>query len=450
MSDFLVDLGANPTARNIIKSLGLPIPMPQQLARGNGAYEAQPLKGKTVVVGAADGGTAGKQVAATIEACGATVKDSAADKVDVLVFDATGVSGAADLKALYSFFHPAISNVKACGRIVVLARVPELVKDLGASVAARSVEGFVRSAAKEVGKRGATANLIYVEKGAEAKIDAPLRFFASTRSAFVDGQAVRVTKAVDVPADAPASKVLAGKVALVTGAARGIGEATATRLAAEGAHVVCLDVPFDLDTLNATTAKVGGTALPMDITDAEAPRKIADFLKDKFGGVDIVVHNAGVTRDKTLARMKEQFWDMVININLAAILAIDEVLFGEDVINDGGRVVCLSSIGGIAGNMGQTNYGLTKAGVIGYVQAQSKAAAKKGITVNAVAPGFIETRMTAAMPVGIREAGRRLSSLSQGGQPQDVAELITFLSTPGSAGVTGNVVRVCGQSLVGA
>lgn len=475
MSDFLVDLGANPTARNIIKSLGLPIPMPQSLARGTGAYDPQPLKGKTVVVGASAGQTASKDMLNTLSAAGATLKaagysdatteikkvadkakinvtaeaDATKVKADVLVFDATGVSNAQELKALYEFFHPTIKNVNANGRIVILARVPELVKNLNASVAARAVEGFVRSAAKEIGKKGATANLIYVEKGAENKIDTPLRFFTSVRSAFVDGQNVRVTKQVDMP-ESPVTKVLDGKVALVTGAARGIGEATAMRLAAEGAHVVCLDVPFDMDTLNATTAKVGGTALPMDITNPDAPREIAGFLKDKFGGVDIVIHNAGVTRDKTLARMKEQFWDMVININLAAILAIDEVLFGEEIINENGRVIALSSIGGIAGNMGQTNYGATKAGVIGYIQAQSKAAAKRNICVNAVAPGFIETRMTAAMPVGIREAGRRLSSLSQGGQPEDVAELITFLSTPGSAGVNGNVVRVCGQSLVGA
>ena len=141
---------------------------------------------------------------------------------------------------------------------------------------------------------------------------------------------------------------------------------------------------------------------------------------------------------------------MVLSINLGAILAIDEVLLGEQVINDGGRIVCLSSIGGIAGNMGQTNYGATKAGLIGYVAAQSAEQAKRGITVNAVAPGFIETRMTAEMPFMIREAGRRMNSLSQGGQPEDVAELIKFLTTPGAVGITGQTIRVCGQSLIGA
>ena len=126
------------------------------------------------------------------------------------------------------------------------------------------------------------------------------------------------------------------------------------------------------------------------------------------------------------------------------------MLWGEKVLNDHGNVVCLSSIGGIAGNAGQTNYGATKAGLIGYVQTAAKAHAERGITINAVAPGFIETRMTAEMPFALREAGRRLNSLSQGGQPEDVAELITFLATPGASGITGNVIRVCGQSLIGA
>lgn len=479
MSDFLVELGQNQTAMNIIKALGLPIPTPQVLAREKGAYADAQLQGNKVLVGAADGSSCVTQMLKSIvdagaeamvvgygegtpvlvaagEAAGAkpTVLAPHATpknlKANGLVFDATGCKNADDLKALYNFFHPLVGKIAICGRIVVLASLPEAEKNVEAQVAARAVEGFVRSIAKEVGKKGATANVIYVEKGAEGKIDAPLTFFLSKRSAFVDGQPVRVTKAVKLPTKLKATGKLEGKTALVTGAARGIGAATAQRLADEGAHVVCLDVPFDRKTLDDTVAKVGGTALPMDVTDANAPRAIADFLKSNFGGVDIVIHNAGVTRDKTLRNMKEHLWDMVININLKAILEIDAVLFGEEIINKDGRVVALSSIGGIAGNMGQTNYGATKAGVIGYINARSPEAAKRGITVNAVAPGLIETQMTAAMPFGIREAGRRLSSLSQGGQPEDIAELVTFFSLPNAAGVTGNVVRCCGQSLVGA
>jgi 3-oxoacyl-[acyl-carrier protein] reductase len=243
---------------------------------------------------------------------------------------------------------------------------------------------------------------------------------------------------------------LQGKIALVTGAARGIGAATAARLAAEGAHVVGLDIPADRETLDKTVAGIGGTALPLDITDAAAPTRIAEFLKEKFGGVDIVVHNAGVTRDKTLAKMPEHFWNLVLEINLAAIARIDAQLYAQKMLRDEGRIVVLSSIGGIAGNVGQTNYGATKAALIGYVRASAPLLAERGICINGVAPGFIETRMTAAMPFLIREVGRRMNSLSQGGQPQDVAEAITFLSTPGVAGITGQILRVCGQSLIGA
>src|SRR5205823_1037714 len=119
-------------------------------------------------------------------------------------------------------------------------------------------------------------------------------------------------------------------------------------------------------------------------------------------------------------------------------------------IHPGGRIVCVSSISGIAGNAGQTNYSTSKAGVIGSVQTFAPLVAQRGVTINAVAPGFIETQMTAAMPIATREAGRRMNSMSQGGLPVDVAETVAWFASPGSGGVTGQVVRVCGQSLLGA
>ena len=140
----------------------------------------------------------------------------------------------------------------------------------------------------------------------------------------------------------------------------------------------------------------------------------------------------------------------VVAVNLTSQELADEVLLDEGVIREGGRIISVSSIGGIAGNRGQTNYGASKAGVIGRVRALAAQVHDRGITVNAVAPGFIETKMTADMPVGPREAGRRLNSLSQGGLPVDVAETVAWFAAPGSSGVTGNVTRVCGQSLIGA
>jgi 3-oxoacyl-[acyl-carrier protein] reductase len=440
--------------RNVIKTLGLPTP--QQLARAEGPYQERFLEGERVLTGATANASAIAGIASTLDAAGATVeradKPSPADddKYDALVFDATQMADVAELRALYDFFHPVARKLTGNARIVVLASQPEAMESVSAASAARAVEGFVRSIAKEIGQLGSTANMLYVEPGAEERVATPLRFFLSDYSSFVDGQPLTVTRAGAMPETVPTTQPLQNKVALVTGGARGIGAATAERLAREGATVVCLDIPQDQDTLEETVAGFGGTALPLDITADDAPRQIADFMKEKFGGVDIVVHNAGVTRDKTLANMPEHYWDMVMAINLQAILNVDEVLSGENIINEHGRVICLCSIGGIAGNRGQTNYGATKAGLIGFVERRGATDRDRGVTVNAVAPGFIETRMTAEMPFGVREGGRRLSSLSQGGEPRDVAEAITFLSTPGAGGISGNVLRVCGQSLLGA
>jgi 3-oxoacyl-[acyl-carrier protein] reductase len=143
-------------------------------------------------------------------------------------------------------------------------------------------------------------------------------------------------------------------------------------------------------------------------------------------------------------------WDSVLDVNLSSQERINDVLLERGLIPDGGRLVGVASIAGIAGNRGQTNYATSKAGVIGLVQSMAPALAGRGITVNAVAPGFIETKMTAKMPVMLREAGRRMNSMAQGGLPVDVAETIAWFASPGSGGITGNVVRVCGQSLLGA
>ena len=283
--------------------------------------------------------------------------------------------------------------------------------------------------------------------GAEQQLESSVRFFLSTRSAYVSGQVVRIGKSDSAPATNPVAP-LTGKVALVTGASRGIGAAIAETLARDGATVIGLDIPPAMEDLQRVTSAINGKALACDITDEKAPTLIADFIDEHFGGVDLVIHNAGITRDKTLGNMPEHFWDMTIAVNLTAEELIDEELAKRELMKENGRIVCISSISGIAGNFGQTNYSTAKSGVIGYVEAMARQL-KKGVTINAVAPGFIETQMTAAMPVTIREAGRRMNSLSQGGQPVDVAETIAWYCSPASSGVNGNVVRVCGQSLIG-
>ncbi|MDQ3760107.1 MAG: 3-oxoacyl-ACP reductase, partial [Actinomycetota bacterium] len=376
--------------------------------------------------------------------------DAAADaRFKALAFDATGISDSEELRELWAFFQPTIRAVERSGRIIVLGSVPESCGSPRESTAQRALEGFTRAVGKEV-RKGASAQLIQVDRGAEGAIDSTLRFFLSPRSAYVSGQVVRIAEPVaEIPAldwDRP----LHGKVALVTGASRGIGAAIAEVLSRDGAHVMGLDVPALSADLDELVGGIGGSALAVDITEDDAPARIADHLANEHEGVDVVVHNAGVTRDKTLGRMDAGRWDLLMDINLSAQERIDDDLLERALLRPNGRLVGVSSISGIAGNAGQTNYSTSKAGVIGRVEAMAPVVGTAGVTINAVAPGFIETAMTQAMPVPTREAGRRMNSMLQGGLPLDVAEAIAWFASPASAGVTGNVVRVCGQSLIGA
>ncbi|GAA5047521.1 3-oxoacyl-ACP reductase [Nocardia callitridis] len=376
---------------------------------------------------------------------------SANERFGALVFDATGIGTVEELSQLFEFFQPAMRSLAASARIVVIGTTPELTASVDEQIAQRALEGFTRSVGKEL-LRGATAQLVYLHPEAPAGasgLESTLRFLLSAKSAFVDGQVIRVGKE-DSTAPADWDRPLDGKVAVVTGAARGIGATIAEVFARDGAQVIVADIPAAGEALSETANKVGGTALALDVTSPDAAEKLAEFAQERFGRIDIIVHNAGITRDKLLANMDEGRWNSVINVNLAAPHRITEGLVSRGALSEGGRVIDVSSIAGIAGNRGQTNYGASKAGVIGMVNAESPKLAEKGITINAVAPGFIETAMTAAIPVGTREAGRLMSSLLQGGQTVDVAETIAYFASPASNAVTGNIVRVCGQSLIGA
>ncbi len=442
MSDFLLELGQKAWARKAISTLGLPLPMPQALERGEGSWKVDELSGRAVLLGGFDD----KAVSTVVSEMGA--RDAGADeKVHALVYDARDAKNVGDLERLYEFFHANIRRLGTSGRIVLLGLAANEETPAETAAAAAALTGFTKSVAKEVGKKGATANVIYVEEGAEHNIAGPLRFFLSPRSAFVDGQVVTVSKTAKPRKKVTWAKPLDGKTALVTGAARGIGEEIARRLAEEGAKVIALDIPQSKDELEAVARKIGGVALLVDIT---APDAVDTILAeaDKHGGLDIVVNNAGITRDKTLANMDNKLWNQAINVNLKAALDITEGALSK--MKPGGRAIFLSSIAGIAGNFGQTNYGAAKAGIIGAVKNLGPKFAAKGSTVNGVAPGFIETRLTAAIPLVTREAGRRLANLGQGGLPVDVAELITFLVTPGAAGVNGQIIRVCGGNYLGA
>jgi len=444
MPDLLKTLHDNPATGWLARALGLPDPV--ELARVDGPSAALPLEGKRVLLAGA-GGYAGAALGAALTAAGG-VADPGGGPADVVVFDGTHCRTPADCRALYDTFHA--HRIATNGRVLIVAAPPAMAPDAVAAATARGIEGFSRSLGKELGRKGITVNLAYVAPDAVGRLEGVVRFFCSKQCTYVTGQAFDVTSMVITQPAKQAVPALAGKVALVTGSARGIGMATAGRLVQEGATVVCLDVPAASQALHETCRTLGATALALDIAAADAPGQLAEFLRERFGGVDIVVHNAGITRDRTLAKMPAADWDSVMAVNFGAIAAIDAALLGAGLLRDGGRVVCLSSISGVAGNFGQSNYATSKAALIGYVAARAPVLAARGIAINAVAPGFIETPMTARMPFMPREFGRRLNSLKQGGLPRDAAELIAFLCTPASAGISGNTIRVCGQALVGA
>jgi 3-oxoacyl-[acyl-carrier protein] reductase len=270
----------------------------------------------------------------------------------------------------------------------------------------------------------------------------------------VDGQAWRVGQAL--ARHALVDRPFEGRVVVVTGAARGIGAAIARTFARDGATVVAVDIPPAGDALAAVANEIGGSALQLDITAADAGRRIAEHVASRHGTdarIWALVHNAGITRDKLLANLDEKRWASVLDVNLAAEMRINDFLLHNDVpggLGEEARIVGIASTSGVAGNKGQTNYAASKAGVMGLVWAMSEELADRPITVNAVAPGFIETEMTAAIPFVQREIFRRTNSLTQGGNPVDVAETLAYLCGPASGGVDGQVVRVCGQNLVGA
>lgn len=449
MSDRYQSFTASPIGKLLVKNLGLPNPTP--LDRWT---EGAPVVDGTVVLGGE--GVLRSAVQKALDSLGvattpaAAPADKSGEKYKALVFDASGIADSADLVALERFFTPLLRSLEKCARVVVLGTLPEKAETAEARVAQRALEGFTRSLGKEIG-RGSTVNLVYAAPGAEAALESTLGFFLSPKSAYVSGQVARVgatgTKKAE-PVTDPA-KPLTGKTVIVTGASRGIGEQIARVLYRDGATVLGIDVPQAASELQSVMREIDGDHLTLDITGKDAPQRIAAHVKERFGTVHGVVHNAGITRDKKLANMAEDRFASVIAVNLTAPERITHELLDQDLIEDNGRIVGVSSIAGIAGNVGQTNYAASKAGVIGFVDSLA-GELKKGITINAVAPGFIVTQMTAAVPFATREVGQRMNALAQGGLPVDVAETIAWYLSPGSTAVNGNVVRVCGQMMLGA
>ena len=449
MSDYL----QNPYLKQVLSTLNIPVPSPELLVRNESAIQYDELLDKVVVVGTTD--EKGEWYKALNTILAPQVKlEYYSESMNVLILDATNAHTIDDLEKMYSFANANIKKVKRNGRILVLSTASKSASN-EAIIASKGLVGFVKSLAKEVGGKGIIVNGLRLpsidELNKSSSIDQiwPLvHFFISDRSVFITGQTLNADAAIKSTPYLKSGN-LKGKWALVTGAARGIGADTAKAIAQEGATVIVLDVTQAKESLEEVAREIGGIALPVDITSPEAEAEVRRILKENNAQLDILVNNAGIIRDKTLAKMSPDQWRSVLNVNLKSVIRFTDSLL-QDGLADNASIIGLSSIAGIAGNMGQTNYATSKAGLIVYLQQVAEQNADRGITANAVAPGYIETPMTANLPFFVKEGGRRLSALKQGGLPIDIAQTVTFFAGPGGRFVNGQVIRVCGGSFLGA
>jgi 3-oxoacyl-[acyl-carrier protein] reductase len=241
---------------------------------------------------------------------------------------------------------------------------------------------------------------------------------------------------------------LSGKVALITGSARGIGRAVAERFCAEGATIVVNDVGSDAgarETLASLEASGGrGTVEMFDVSDASQVDAAVKNIVDAHGRIDILVNNAGITRDNLLLRMSEDEFDAVLRVNLKGTYLLTKAVTRHMMKQRIGRVVNISSVVGMMGNAGQSNYAAAKAGIIGFTKATARELAARNITVNAIAPGFIRTAMTAALPEAVQKGFMAQIPLGRFAEPQEVAELALFLASDAAAYITGQVIGING------
>ena len=241
---------------------------------------------------------------------------------------------------------------------------------------------------------------------------------------------------------------LTGKVALVTGASRGIGQAAAIELAKAGADIIVNFIGNEAvaqETVEAIEA-LGRKAIKIkaNVGDADDVQAMVDEAHATFGHIDILVNNAGITRDGLLIRMKDSDWDEVLNINLKGVYLVTKAVAKLMVKQRAGRIITMTSVSGVTGNVGQANYAAAKAGVIGFTKTCAKELAARGITVNAIAPGFIETAMTDVLPEKIKEGIAATVPLGRMGQPEEIAGVVTFLASDFASYITGQVLNVDG------
>ena len=474
MTDHYGKLTQSGFGKTVAKNLGLPTP-----ARLERYEQGQPTLCGEVAFGAADDGIFYQSALAVLSALDGkvTTQDSLHNKLldehmffKVVVYDASGIKTPKQLQQLQQFFSPLVKRMKPSGKILILTCADTGV-NLAYSAAQSAVIGFVKSLAKEV-RQGVCVNALSIGKVCKGHLLHAFEFFLSHKCAYVSGQTLYLDghglndDVADLKYTYP-KPTLNGKKILVTGAAGHIGQAICQVLLREGADLYCVDLPKKLAQLEHMANQINTIRqnhhspdaftnssrihiLPIDITESNASANLCQKIIQEVASLDGVVHNAGITDDKTLAKMSPLQWQAVMDTNLSAMVNLTQQMLNQSVFSDQARVVCISSIAGISGNFGQGNYAASKAGMIGFGKSLASVFALGHKRINVVAPGFIESTMTQKIPFALREAGRRMNAMNQGGLAIDVAEAVAWLMSPNADGFNGQVLRVCGQSVLGA
>jgi len=434
--DSFTQFTTNPTVQKIARRLSLPLTLPTLVRRHAETDVLRPLLGRKVVIIGSDAAA----LIPALKALGAMAAVGALatwdDQIDAVVVDVDAIGGP---HALFATLQPGVKKLSAHCRVILLTR--ERSKPTPRDHAdVEAVQGFAKSLARELGQRAITVNTLLLEKGAKAEAVAnAVSFFATDRPRYVSSQRIVLGKG-----GTPGGLSLVGEHAIVTGGARGIGASIARILARQGARVTIADLVSGNASAARLVAEIGPQAkfVAADVTKAEDVKTL--FTEP----ATILINNAGITRDKTFAKMTQEQWDLVIAVNYEAGVRCTEAFLRTRDTTKPGSVVFLSSVVGISGNFGQTNYTLSKAAVVGYVSAL--AAELENVRVNAIAPGFIDTALTQEMPLISREASKQMIALLQAGEPEDIGEVAAFLAAPASAAINGQTVRVCGGMFMGA